>query len=82
MSSLFIVDDKQHMPVCTKTISSWVRKVLGIAKAQKSLQGAVPSAGLVAGVSLVFIPQIGDWSKISTPARCYPVAFFPLGPTC
>ena len=36
-----------------------------------SLQEAAPSAGLAAGVSLLFILQIGDWARVSTPARHY-----------
>ena len=30
---LFLGNNKQHLPVCTKTISSWVWKVLSVAKA-------------------------------------------------
>ena len=36
-----------------------------------SLQGAAASAALTAGVSLVTILQVGDWAKVSTPARHY-----------
>ena len=31
-TSLFLGNNRQHQPVCAKTISSWVRKVLGVAK--------------------------------------------------
>ena len=37
VSSLFIGKNRQHKPVHTKIISSWVRKVLSIAKANLSL---------------------------------------------
>ena len=40
VSSLFLVNNRQHMPVCAKMISSWVRRVLCIVKAHMSL-GAV-----------------------------------------
>ena len=49
-------------------------KVLGIAKAcmcPSTLHGAVVSVALAAGVSLVSIPQAGDWARVSTPARQY-----------
>ena len=36
-----------------------------------TLQGAVVSAALVAGVSLVSMLQAGDWAIVSTPARHY-----------
>ena len=53
MTSLFLGNNRQHWPVCAKTISSWVRKVLCVAKANMSLgsvQGVAASAALVAGV--------------------------------
>ena len=59
------------MPVCAKTISSWVRKVLCVAKAHMFLQGAAASAALAAGISLVSILQAGDWARVSTLARDY-----------
>ena len=65
MTSLFLGDNKQHRLVCAKTISSWVRKVLCVAKAHMSLgslQGVAASADLVAGVSVVTILQVGDWA--------------------
>ena len=40
VSSMFLGNNRQHMPVCAKTISSWVRKVSCIAKAHIPL-GAV-----------------------------------------
>ena len=67
-------NNRQHRPVCTKTISSWVRKVLCVAKAHMfpgSFWGAAASAALVAGVSLVSILQAGDWARVSTLARHY-----------
>ena len=60
------------MPVCAKVISSWVRMVLNIPKADVSLgtlRGAAASAALVAGASLMSILQLGDWSRVSHPAR-------------
>ena len=81
VTSLFLGNNRQHRPVCAKTISSWVRKVLCVAKAHMSLGslwGAAASAALVAGVSLVSILQTGDWAKVSTPARHY---FSPYIPT-
>ena len=42
-TSLLLVNNRQHRPVCAKTISSWERKVLSVAKAHVSpgpLQGA------------------------------------------
>ena len=36
VTSLFLGNNRQHRPVCVKTISSWVRKVLGVAKAHMS----------------------------------------------
>ena len=72
VTSLFLGNNRQHWPVCAKTISSWVRKVFYVAKAHMSLgslQGVAASAALAAGVSLVSILQAGDW--VSTPARHY-----------
>ena len=37
VTSLFLGNNRQHCPVCAKTISSWVGKVLCIAKARMSL---------------------------------------------
>ena len=74
MTSLFLGNNRQHWPVSAKTISSWVRKVLSVAKAHMSLGclwGVAASAALVAGVSLVTILQAGDWTRVSTPARHY-----------
>ena len=39
VTSLLLGNNRQHRPVCAKTISSWVRKVLGVAKAHMSLGG-------------------------------------------
>ena len=75
MTSLFWGNNRQHWPVCAKTISSWVRKVLGVAQAEMSLGslwgGVAASAALAAGVSLVTILQAGDWTRVSTLARHY-----------
>ena len=63
VTSLFLGNNRQHRPVCAKTISSWLRKVLGIAKAHMSLgslQWVAASTALAAGVSLVTILQAGD----------------------
>ena len=54
VTSLFLGNNRQHWPVCAKTISSWVWKVLSVAKANMSpgsLGGGAASAALVAGVS-------------------------------
>ena len=37
MTSLFLGNNRQHWPVCAETISSWVWKVLSVAKAHMSL---------------------------------------------
>ena len=74
MTSLLLGNNRQHWPVCAKTISSWVQKVLSVAKAHMSpgsLWGVASSAALVAGVSLVTILQAGAWTRVSTPARHY-----------
>ena len=62
------------MPVCTSSVYFWVRKILSLAMAQKSLVslwGAVASSALVAGISLVSILQADEWARVSTPARHY-----------
>ena len=71
VTSLFLGNNRQHWPVCAKTISSWVRKVLGVAMSLGSVWGVAASAALVAGVSLVTILQAGDWTRVSTPAQHY-----------
>ena len=74
VTSLFLGNNRQHWTVCAKTISSWVRKVLCVAKAHMSLgsiQEVAASAALAAGVFLVTILQAGDWAKVSTQARHY-----------
>ena len=68
VSTLFLGNNRWHLLVCAKIISSLVRKALGIAKAGMSLgtlQGAVVSAAFVAGVSLVSILQAGNWTRVS-----------------
>ena len=68
-SLFFLGNNRQHRLVCVKTISSWVRKVLYVAKATYvsgfSL-GASASVALAAGVSLVSILQAGDWASFYT----------------
>ena len=74
VTSLFLGNGRQHWPVCAKTISSWVRKTLCIAKAHMSLgsfRGVIAPTALATGVSLVSILQAGDWARFCTPARCY-----------
>ena len=74
VTSHFLGNNRQHWPVCAKTISSWVRKVLCVAKAHMSLGTlweVAASAALAAGVSLVTILQAGDLAQVSTPARHY-----------
>ena len=63
MTFLFLGNNRQHQPVCAETISSWVWKVLSVAKAHTSpgsLGVVAASAALAAGVSLVTILQAGD----------------------
>ena len=72
VASLFLGNNRQHRTVCAITISSWVRKVLCVAKAYMSLGslwGTAAFEALAAGVSLVSILQAGDWARVSTPAR-------------
>ena len=74
VTSLFLGNNRKHRPACAKTISSWVRKVLFVAKGHispGSIWGDAASAALVAGVSLVSIMQAGGWSSVSTPGRHY-----------
>ena len=74
VTSLFLGNNRQHRPVCAKTISSWVRTVLCVARAHMSLGtlwGAAASAALVAGVSLISVMHAGDRANVSTPARHY-----------
>ena len=69
VTSLFLGNNRQHWPVCAKTISSWLRKVLSVATAhmsQGSLWGVAASAALAAGVSLVTILQAGDLTSFYT----------------
>ena len=57
------------MPVCAKMTSPWDKDTLSIANGHVSLgavQGAVASVALAAGVSLVYILQAGDWTRVST----------------
>ena len=68
---LFLDGNRQHRPVSTKTISSWLRNVLCVAKAHMSPGSFWGAASLAAGDSLVSILQAGDWARVSTPARHY-----------
>ena len=73
-TSLFFGNNRLHIPVCDRMISSWARKVLSMAMACMSLctlQGVAASAALMAGVSLMSIMPAGDLARISTPARHY-----------
>ena len=66
VTSLFLGDNRQHRSVCAKTISSWVRRVICVAKTHMplgSLLGAAVTAALVASVSLVSMLQAGDWPE-------------------
>ena len=81
VTSHFLGNNRQHRPVCAKTIFSWVRKVLCVVKAHMSpgsVWGAAASAALAVDVSLMSILQTGDWDRVSTPAR----HFFPLHYHC
>ena len=63
--SLFLGNNRQYSLVYAKTISSWVRKVLCVAKAHMSpgsLWGVAVSTALAASVSLVSILQVDDWA--------------------
>ena len=71
---MFTGNNRQQMPLCTKTISSLVRKFLSIVNAHMSLGtvwGTVASAALVASISLVSTLQAGEWARVSTPTRNY-----------
>ena len=70
VTSLFLGNNRQHWPVCAKTISSWFFVLLKH-MSPGSLQVVAASAALAAGVSLVSILQVGDWASVSTPARHY-----------
>ena len=63
----FLGNNRQHMPICAKIISSWVRKFLNIAKANVSpgtpCRAAI-SAALVAGGSLVSILHACVWTRV------------------
>ena len=63
-------NNRQYRPVSAKTISSWIRKVLCVAKVHMS-PGSVQEAAVPDGVSLVSILQAGDWARVSTPATHY-----------
>ena len=63
VTSLFLDNNRQHWPVCAKTISSWVSSMCWYGTYVSGLSwGVAASAALAAGVSLVTILQVGDWS--------------------
>ena len=71
---MFLGNNWQNRPVCVKTIPSWVRKVLCVAKAhvsQGSVGGAAASAALAAVVSLGSILLAGDSASVSLSATHY-----------
>ena len=75
MTSLFLGNNMQHQPVCAKTISSWVRKVLSVAKAHMSL-GLSPGGCCFCSLSSWCFSgyhpaDAGDWTRVSTPTRHY-----------
>ena len=57
VSSLYFSNKRQHIPVCAKTVSSWVRSC------------GICSSGSCS--SLVSILQVGNLTWLSTPARPY-----------
>ena len=66
MPSLFVGNNRQHILVCAKIISSWEKNIGSTAKAHVTLgtlHSGVVSAALLAGVSLVSILQAGDWAS-------------------
>ena len=70
LTPLFWGNNRQHMLVCGKIISSsWVRKVLSTAKSVVfgHSQDAMAPAALVAGVSLVTILQAGEGTEFLFP---------------
>ena len=73
VTSLLLGNNRQHRPVCAKTISSWVGKFFVLLKQYVSRfpPRAAASAALAAGVSLVSILQAGDSARVFTLARHY-----------
>ena len=74
VSSLFIGNNRQHIPVFEKMIFSWIPMVFSIAKVHmpfSNLWGMAVSAALAAGASLVSILESRDFARISTSARHY-----------
>ena len=66
-------DNRQHMPICVKMISSLLGKFWVMQRHMSSgnLSGASVSVTLAVGVSMVSTLQVGDWTRLSTPARHY-----------
>ena len=72
--SLFLGYKGQHLTVCAKMISSWVRKVLSISRTQRSMGtflGVLACVALATGIYLVSILQVGDWARVPTLAKQY-----------
>ena len=65
VTSLFLGNSREHQPVCAKTISSWVRKVLCVAKAHMSL-GCLWGLLLLQPWQLVF-PQWPSCRQVTGP---------------
>ena len=59
VTSLFLGNNRQHIQICAKRISSWVRKVLSIVRDMSlgTLWDAAASIALAAGVSLITWPE-------------------------
>ena len=53
VASLFLGNNRQHMPVCAKIMSSWVRNIECIAKAHMSLGTLLGCCGIC---------STGSWS--------------------
>lgn len=74
---LFISTQKPHLPVCSNTISNWIKKVLAAAGVDTtiftshSVRSASTSKQQVKGVPVEFILQNAGWSRESTFARHY-----------
>ena len=70
MSSLFL----RTKIVCAKMISSWVEKILSIARLYiylHVLTRVLWNIGFGGCVSLLSILEAGNWARVSTPARHY-----------
>ena len=65
LTSLFLGNNRQHQTVCAKTISSWVRKVLCVAKAHMS-PGSCLGVAASAALAVVF-PWYPFWRQVTGP---------------